>query len=166
MLVVIKMLIESNNAQYFLKFYKLTLMNFAGKALNNASEFVPVRNKFYEKKNEKNNFFPKDADDDFRNGIKKAFYDDFIYLEKVRNGYLLRNEKQNKIYLVKAITTPVEEMIEEFSLIKTAILPFRGQIICDGLFEKHNILIGPNMMKELKEEIKEKRKYNEIIKEI
>ena len=158
MLVVIKMLIESNNAQYFLKFYKLILMNFAGKALNNASEFVHVRNKFYEKKNEINNFFPKDADDDFRNGIKKAFYDNFIYLEKVRNGYLLRNVKQNKIYLVKAITTPLEEIIEEFSLIKTAILPFRGQIIFDGLFEKNNILIGPNMMKEIKRRNKGKTK--------
>ena len=166
MLVVIKMLIESNDAQYFLKCYKLTLMNFAGKALNNALEFIPVRNSFYEKKDENNNFLPKDADDDFRNGIKKAFYDDFIYLEKVRNGYLLRNEKKNKIYLVKAITTPLEDIIEDFSFIKTAILPFRGQIICDGLVEKHNILIGPNMMKEIKEEIKEKRKYNEIIREI
>jgi len=90
------MLIESNNAQHFLKFYKLTLMNFAGKALNNASEFVPVRNKFYEKKNGKNIFFPKDADDDFRNGIKKAFYDNFIYLEKVRNGYLLETVPKKK----------------------------------------------------------------------
>ena len=68
--------------------------------------------------------------------------------------------------MVKGITTPLEEIIEEFSLIKTAILPFRSQIICDGLFEQHNILIGPNIMKELKEEIKEKRKNNEIIKEL
>ena len=90
----------------------------------------------------------------------------FIQFQVFSEQSLLRNEKQNKIYLVKAITTPLEEIIKEFSLIKTAILPFRGQIICDGLFEKHNILIGPNMMKELKEEIKEKRKHNEIIKEI
>jgi hypothetical protein len=160
------MLIESHNAQYFLTFYKLTLMNFAGKALNNTLDFVSARNTFYEKTNETYKFCPKDADNDFRNAIKKAFYDDFIYLQKVRNGYLLRNEKQNNIYLVKAITTPLEEFIEEFSLIKTALLPFRGQIICDGLFEKHNVLIGPNIMKELKEEIKEKRKHNEIIRQM
>jgi len=95
-----------------------------------------------------------------------------------QQGVTGQSTEQKVRSLLKAVGLEAEKPIPDngvdlrvwhpgkFSLIKTAILPFRGQIIFDGLFEKNNILIGPNMMKELKEEIKEKRKNNEIIKEI
>jgi len=38
-------------------------------------------------------------------------------------------------------------MVEDFSLIETALVPFRGFIVCDGLIVNKNILLGKNMIK-------------------
>lgn len=49
------------------------------------------------------------------------------------------------------LTTPLDDLVEEYSIIETALIPYANKIVCDGLILGSGILIGKNMAKELRE---------------
>ena len=56
---------------------------------------------------------------------------------------------------MQGITTELGEITPPWCWVKTAVMPFKGHWICDGLIENPNILIGSNMIREYTDIIRE-----------
>ncbi len=65
--------------------------------------------------------------------IKQAVFGNFIYLKKYQKGYVFQNMNTGIFYQVKALTTALEETLPEFMIVRTALLNFDGEWLCDGL---------------------------------
>ncbi|MHC4169375.1 MAG: hypothetical protein ACYSWQ_20705, partial [Planctomycetota bacterium] len=92
----------------------------------------------------------------FIDAVRNAQYGMFIYAKEYRQGYALKS-KDNAWYLVTALTTGLEELVPDWVIIDTAVLPFHGQYVCDGLVVDRNVLIGKNMINEMIQELKVER---------
>jgi len=108
----------------------------------------------------------KNVSDDFKDALAKAICGQFIYLKKYKNRYVFQHLDTNRYFAGLALTSPIEEMVEEFSIIETALVPFRGIIVCDGLIVNKNVLLGPNMMKECRDGYHQAKKTGDLIREI
>lgn len=67
-----------------------------------------------------------------------------------------------KIYMVKGVRCNIDQIIPYDNIpciVETALLPFKGKIIYDGILEKTNISIGSGIIKHLNESSKNKIKY-------
>ena len=61
-------------------------------------------------------------DPEFLSNLEKAWYGDSIFLKKYKPGYALKHIESDHYVLVMALRTPLEQIIADFSIIKTAIL--------------------------------------------
>ncbi|MHC4567405.1 MAG: hypothetical protein ACYTE3_16800 [Planctomycetota bacterium] len=129
-------LLEPSLADLFLEQYKRLLAEVAGKPLAGIadSEYEPS----------------------FIDAVRNAQYGMFIYAKEYRQGYALKS-KDNAWYFVTALTTGLEELVPDWVIIDTAVLPFHGQYVCDGLVVDRNVLIGKNMINEMIQELKVER---------
>lgn len=103
------------------------------------------------------------VDQSFISSIKSGVYGKFVYLKKYQKGYILQHIDTNKYYQVAALTTPLEELIGEYCLITTAIIPYANQLVCDGLVLSHGVIIGKNMAKEIRDGYWQAKKSGELI---
>lgn len=94
--------------------------------------------------------------------IKQAVFGDFIYLKKYQKGYVFQHVNTGAFYQVQGLTTPLEESLPDYIVVKTALIPFEGYWLCDGLLN-HKALIGKNMAKELRDAYAEAKKQKQVI---
>ncbi|MHC4525590.1 MAG: hypothetical protein ACYSU8_08670, partial [Planctomycetota bacterium] len=85
---------------------------------------------------------------------------------KYKNWYAFQNLDTNQYFTALGLTSPIEEMVEDFSIVKTALVPYQGPIVCDGLIVNENVLLGKNMMKDCRDGYNQAKKSGELIREI
>ena len=90
----------------------------------------------------------------------------FIIIRHLKNYSVFIDDKNDLLYGVIGITSPIYEMFPAEILpivVETSLLPFRDQIIYDSIFSKYNVQIGPNMRRNFKEQYSEIKKNKGII---
>ncbi|MDO8302519.1 MAG: hypothetical protein Q7T18_04680 [Sedimentisphaerales bacterium] len=139
------MLIDSAMANEFLASYKSVLAEVnGGKKPKNVNEFGKCQKRLYSNSAQIAEY--KSVDEDFRIALSKAIYGQFIFLKKYKSWYAFQHVKTGRYFAALGLTSPIEEMVEDFSIIETALVPFKGRIVCDGLIVNNNVLLGKNMM--------------------
>lgn len=146
------MLIPSKVAQEFLDEYKLLmkLMN-EGEEPGGLKEYIALRDLIYGKLDDVESMYSEWIGLEFIQSLREAVFGKFAYLKKYKNGYALCSFDSGNYYLCKALTSPLEDFIDSYSIIETAIVPFKGYLICDGLVLNHNVHIGGNMAKNFRD---------------
>jgi hypothetical protein len=150
-------LLKTTSANAFLDQYKRLLCAIAAKPLKIINDYSEARKALYKDGFNKSFAFDSSYEESFVNAVKNATYDMFVYAKKYRSGYALK-ASDGTWFCVKALTTPLEEMIPEWCVIDTAVLPYCGLIICDGLIVDRHVSIGPNMIASMTQDLKTERK--------
>lgn len=84
----------------------------------------------------------------------KSFIFDNFHIERILKKYTVFISSKNDVYAVLALTDDFGEIIHKSQLplyVKAVLLPFKGKIIYDGLFERYNIYFGGGISSDLKE---------------
>lgn len=146
------MLIPSEIAQEFLDKYKLLmrLIN-KGEEPNDKEEYATLRALLYEKIDEMESLFSDAVGLDFVQSLRQVVFGRFVYLKKYKNGYALYSSKPAKYYLCKALTSPLDELLNPYTMIKTAIIPFQGYLLCDGLILTYNVYFSKRIEKDFRD---------------
>ena len=150
-------LLDFSLSRVFLAQYKRLLADIAAKPMKTIDDYNEARKVLYEEGLNKSHVFDSSYDKSFVCAIKGAIYGMFIYAKKYKDGYALK-ASNNEWLCVKALTTPLEEMIPEWVVIDTAVVPYSGFFVCDGLVVNRHTYIGPNMIKSMTQELKTERK--------
>ncbi len=150
-------LIETTSANAFLAQYKRLLCAVAAQPLKSVNEYSEARSVLYKDGFNKSFAFDSSYEESFVHAVRNATYDIFVYAKKYRRGYALK-APDGVWFCVKGLTTPLEEMIPEWCVIDTAVLPYGGLIICDGLIVDRHVSIGPNIIADMTQELKKERK--------
>jgi hypothetical protein len=91
----------------------------------------------------------------------------FVVLRHLKKHTVFLNTIEPvKAYAVLSLTTDLPEMIPDYALpvlIETVLLPYQGVIIYDGIVFGGNVLIGPNMTREMKAEYSAIKKAKQVI---
>lgn len=158
------MYVPENISSEFLAQYKTVMRLLNGNVEpQGVKEFASLRPLIYERLSEiESNFFDS-ITEIFIAALRRAEYGRYVYMKKYKNGYAIYSLSSKKFFLCKALTSPLEELIEPYSLIETVILPFKGYLLCDGLVVRHGVRIGKNMSKELHQGYMEAKKNGGLI---
>ncbi|NWK57752.1 hypothetical protein HW115_19190 [Verrucomicrobiaceae bacterium N1E253] len=157
------MLLPDNIAQRFLEQYQTLLRSILGHEPSSLNDWVDARNKLAEvhKNCELNDGY--DFDDDFRDGLRNAIYGDFCFLKRYKNYCALQHIDSSVFYGARSLTSPLEEMISEYSIIQTGLIPYQGTIVCDGLVQPSNMLLGKNYAKSMRDAYWSAKRGGELI---
>lgn len=80
-----------------------------------------------------------------------------FYIERYlkRGAILIRAGEPPQVYVVLGLTDSLEDLFQYYHLppilVKTVLLPFKGHIIYDGLFQTYSIFFGGGIKGDLKE---------------
>jgi len=159
------MLVNSTIANEFLASYKSALAEVnGGKMPQNIDEFAECRKLLY------SNSAPiadyKSVAEDFKNALSKSIYGQFIFLKKYKSWYAFQYIETAQYFAALGLTSPIETMVEDFSIIETALVPFRGLIVCDGLIINKNILLGKNMIKNCRDGYFQAKQSGELVQKL
>jgi len=146
-------LIDTKLAHEFLYNYQMimTYLNH-GEIPDGKDGFAALRTEIYICLDEIDEAMADVVGAEFISNLKNAVYGDFIYLEKNKNGYVFKHIDSGVFYQALALTTPLEDMIKEFVVIQTALIPFHEYLVCDGLVIATNITLGKTIVKDIREE--------------
>ena len=100
-------------------------------------------------------------------GWKRAIRGHFALERHLRGGSIFIALENNGVYLVKGITSPWNELFPNRVMpviLTTALLPFRGCIITDGLFSLSNVIVGPGIRSGLKDTYMSAKADGRIVK--
>jgi hypothetical protein len=158
------MLLKPKLASEFLSKYKVILAHInSGQPPNDIKEYVAARSKLYDDSACFSSALTKAAEIDFVEPLKSAVHGEFVYLKKYKNGYVFKKLDTGVFYQVAALTSPLENLVHDYSIIKTALLPFPNQFVCDGLISGANTLLGKNFAKEVREAYWEAKKTGQVV---
>ena len=149
-------LLDPFYAKSFLEQYKRLLSEVCGKQLNGTADYVEAREVLYADGFNKTHHMAPKYDTSFIEAIRNAEYGMFICGKKYKQGYALKS-RDNIWYCVQALTTPLEEMVPDWIVVVTAILPYHDNYICDGLIIDKHVSIGKNMIHDMIQELKIER---------
>ncbi len=159
------MLINSTIANEFLASYKAVLAEVnGGKSPQDANVFAECRKSLYS--NSVSIMEYTSIAEDFKNALSKSIYGRFIFLKKYKNWYAFQHTATNRYYAALGLTSPIEDMVEDFSIIETALVPYRGLIVCDGLIVKENMLLGRNMTKNCRDGYFQAKKSGDLLQKL
>ena len=150
-------LLDSSLARAFLGQYKRLLGDVAAKPMKSINDYNEARNVLYQDGLNKVYLFDSSYEESLVLAVRRAIHGMFIHAKKCKEGYALK-ASDNAWLCVKALTTPLEEIIPDWVVIDTAVLPYGGFLICDGLVVNRHTYIGPNMIKSMTQELKAERK--------
>ncbi len=90
----------------------------------------------------------------------------FLVIRQLKKyAAFLSTAKPCVAYGVVALTQPFEELIGPYLpvMVQTTLLPFKGQIVYDGLMSSFNISFGPGIRRNLNEDFKEAKARHGIV---
>ncbi|MGL4419564.1 MAG: hypothetical protein ACRCZF_02770, partial [Gemmataceae bacterium] len=98
----------------------------------------------------------------WRHVIADQFY---LVQHLKKHSLFLTSKEPDRLFGVVALSQPLQEIIgpEVPKLIGTALLPFKGRIIHDGLVSGFNIVFGPGIRQSLKENLATAKKREGVI---
>lgn len=153
-------LLKPSHAKAFLVQYKRLLSEIAGKGLYGIAEYVEAREALYKNGLNKTHHMDSKYDSSFIEAVRNAQYGTLVHAKKYKQGYALKHEG-SVWYFAQALTTGLEEMLPDWIVITTAVLPYHNQYVCDGLVVDKHVLIGKNMIHDMIQELKiERRKWS------
>ena len=128
------MLVNQDVAARFLAAYKelMQALN-QGVEPENMEQYAKLREMIYFYRNNHPQVYEDALIPEWLNTIKNAVFGEFIYLKKYQKGYVLQEMTTGTFYQVKGLTTNLEDSLPEFMIVKTALLPFEDEWLCDGL---------------------------------
>ena len=91
---------------------------------------------------------------------------DFYIFRYLKNyTVFLSCDKQPIAYGVLALAQPFQEMIGPYLPVwtKTVLMPFKGQIVYDGLLSSYNISFGPGIRRSMNEDFKQAKERTGIV---
>ena len=158
------MLLKPELASEFLSKYKAILTHInSGQPPGDIKEYVAVRSRLYDDSASFSSALKKAEEIDFVEPLKSAVHGEFVYLKKYKNGYVFKKLDSGIFYQATALTSPLENLVHEYSTIRTALLPFPDQFVCDGLFSGTNTLLGKSLAKEIREEYWEAKRSGNLV---
>ncbi|MFO1368586.1 MAG: hypothetical protein U1F46_06280 [Marinagarivorans sp.] len=128
-------------------------------------EFVQARDSLYGLHKTAQAALRKKVNQEFFACIKGALFGRYIYCRKYKNGYIFHSLDDARFYRAVALTSPIETLFDNYWLTKTALVPFDGQIVCDGLFAG-GVLIGKNMIGELRDKYRSEKLLGNIVTQL
>ena len=158
------MLIPKSDSDSFLENYKLVmaLIN-DGQYPEDMNEYGELREELFDRIYEIEKDLSNALGIEFIETIKQGLFGKYVYLKKYQKGYVLKNIDNGKFYQVLALTTPLEDLVPEYSIINTAILSYKGNLICDGLVIHQGVVLGKNMSKEIRDEFWQEKRAGNLI---
>src|SRR6202023_1233979 len=89
----------------------------------------------------------------------------YIFRELAKYTVFLSTDKQPIAYGVLALSQPFEELVGPYLpvLTQTVLLPFKDQIVYDGLLVSYRISFGPGIRRSLNESFKEAKERHGIV---
>lgn len=66
---------------------------------------------------------------------------------------------------MQVLSTPLNEMLPEYSIVETCLLSFNGMIVCDGLLRGSGIILGNKMAKSMRLAYWEAKRSGELIEQ-
>lgn len=128
------MLVSTEVAQRFLAAYKelMQALN-QGVEPDSMEKYAQLREQIYYYRDNHPQVYENALVPEWLSVIKQAVFGDFIYLKKYQKGYVFQHVNTGAFYQVKALTTALEETLPEFMIVRTALLNFDGEWLCDGL---------------------------------
>ena len=144
------MLVDKDLADEFLGSYKklFWFLN-GGQEPENLECYVDLRLQIYDEKDKQK--FEEVVGKEFSDSLENAVFGKFVFLKKYHNGYVFQNLENELYYQARGLNSPIEKIVEEYSIIETAIVPFKNFILCDGLIANQGITLGKNMAREIRE---------------
>jgi hypothetical protein len=124
-----------------LDLYQAALINWHGKIPNSVNEWNDLRNSIHESDEAKLKI----------DILKNAVYGTFTYLKKYKTHNALYSHETDMFYATHSLGDPIENMIEEYSIIKTALIEIEGRYYCDGLIQHTNMMLGKNYQKTIRD---------------
>jgi hypothetical protein len=98
----------------------------------------------------------------------KNFIEGDFYIERFLKTYAIFI-KGDDVYGVLGLYQGFDELVGRSHLplyVKTVLLPFKGKIVCDGLFQTYNIYFGGGIRRNLKEAYMTAKQNNRIIESL
>ncbi|HDY7969753.1 TPA: hypothetical protein RQK66_004393 [Vibrio vulnificus] len=159
------MLIEKKLAEQFLFEYQLALAYLNhGKIPDGLQSLVALRVELYECVDEVKANMSHALSTELLKGLERAVYGRFVFLKKYKDGYVFLHLDSSQYFQVKGLTSAIEEMCREYSLVETAILPYSNEMICDGLLAPLNATFGASVKKEFRDGYWAAKKSGTLIK--
>ena len=97
-------------------------------------------------------------------GWKKVVRGTFVVDRHLRKGSILVSADK-KVYLVKGIYSSWREMLGNLpmpQMVEATLIPFQGEIICDGLIHPYGVCLGKTLADEAKNIYLEAKECNKI----
>ena len=88
---------------------------------------------------------------DFIDSLRAGVFGAFIFLKRYQRGYVLQHIDTGVFYQAACLNTPLDSLVDEYSVITTALIPYANGLVCDGLVLSHQTLLGKNMAKEARD---------------
>ncbi len=157
------MLLDTELSDDFLYKYKMLMVYLNnGEMPCDIEGFAAKRTEIYDCLDEINESMSEAVGSEFLSCLQDAVYGDFIYLKKYKDGYAFKHIESGIYYRAVALTTPLEEFMNEFVVVNTTIIPFNGRFVCDGLITSSNVALGKGIMKEVREGYHQARKVGSL----
>jgi len=158
------MVIDKKMADTFLCHYKaiMTLLN-NGVEPDGLQAYASLRQLLFDKIDEIEAEILGAVGFEFVSSIKSGVFGKFVYLKKYQNGYILQNIDTGKYYQALGLTTPLEEIVTEYSVIDTAIIPYADTLVCDGLILSQGVSVGKNMATDIRQGYWDAKRSGELL---
>jgi|TARA_B110000263_G_C15237271_1_gene477626 hypothetical protein len=144
------MLVDESVASEFLSVYKqlFWFLN-ASQEPENIEQYVKLRPSIYQERDKQK--FKDVVGSEFITSLENAVFGKFVFLKKYQKGYVFHNIENEFYYQVYGLNSLIEDLVEEYSIIETAIIPFKNVLVCDGLIVEQGMTLGKNMAREIRE---------------
>lgn len=126
-------------------------------------EYASVRPLIYQHLNQIKDHMLDTVGHDFYRSLELGIFGRFVFLKRYKQGYVFHHIDTGIFYQAVCLTMPLDEMVEEYSVIETALIPYANRMVCDGLVLSAGVFIGKNMAKELRGDYWAAKRSGELV---
>jgi hypothetical protein len=135
------MLIPTLDARHFLLVYKSLLECVAGHALKELGDYTKARGALFEGPQRHS---PPTKDKDLLEALAGASYGEFTVARHLATHSEMVGP-DGRAYRVRGLTTEPKVLLPSWGMVRTAVMRFRGEWICDGLVKPLGVRVGAGM---------------------
>jgi hypothetical protein len=157
------MLIDTEQAKYFLEHYKSVISDFSEMNPQTKNEWLSGRNKMIEVMKQSDGVVFDNHPPEIINGIRCSIKGAFCFLKRYQKFCAMQHLESGIFYGVRSLTTPLETMIDEYSIVNAVLIPYEGMIVSDGLIEHTGVSLGKNYIKSFKEKFWCAKRSGELV---
>ncbi len=157
------MLIAFEDACAFLRGYRSLLSRQWGTEPGSIEQWVEARTALFENEGRWHELAESPEEKEVAQALDQRLCGRFIYHKTYKDHSALFHAETNRFYAVLCLTTDFPELLGEYTLIETCIVPFRGNIACDGLLVGGRIYFGSNMTRNFRDEYWQARRSGQLV---